>query len=206
MKPEPAALAPRHTLGSLFRTGFARVLSLDEGLIYTAKALTIRPGRAVRDYLAGQTRQYTHPISYFFIAIGFFALMTRLFSGPTGAGEGDQLFAVLVVPFVAVASRVLLWRADYTFAEHLIVLLYLAAQVLLLLAILFIGVPLVPRVSAGDYAAAALVLAFVYFVWGYSQSFLKRPLVAALAGVLALTTGAIVWFVATAILVSLLRR
>jgi hypothetical protein len=196
----------RHSLADLLRGGFGRVGGLEEGLVYTAYSLTVRPATVVRDYLAGRTTRYTHPVSYFFVALGAFALVSRFVSGATGAGELERILVVLVVPFVAAASRVLLWRAGFNYAEHLIALLYLAGQVLVLGAVLYFGVRLLPRDYLRHYSIVALGLALAYFLWAYSRAFLRRPLIAGLVGLLALVLGIGMWLIATFALVTMFRR
>lgn len=199
-------LSGRPTLRRLLHDAFGRVANIEEGLSHTALALTVRPGSVVRDYLAGRTIPYTHPVGYFFLAVGIFALVSRLVSGPTGAPESDRIFAILLVPFVAATSRVLLWRADFNYAEHLIAVLYLSGHVLVLFAILYVGVALVDRAYLGGYAGLSVLLALGYFVWAYSRTFFKRPLIGALTGLLSLVIGSATWLIAIALFVNAFRR
>ena len=199
-------LTGRPTLRRLLLDSFGRVANIEEGLSYTVLGLTVRPGIVVRDYLAGRTIPYTHPVGYFFVAVGIFALVSRLVSGPTGAAESDRIFAILVVPIVAATSRALLWRAGFNYAEHLIAVLYLSGHMLVLFAILYVGIALVDPAYLGGYASVSVLLALGYFVWAYSRTFFKRPLVGALAGLLSLVIGSASWLIAMALLVNAFRR
>lgn len=77
--------------------------------------------------------------------------------GASGAAESDKLLAFLVVPFVAGASRVFYWRGGYNYAEHLIAILYLAAQTLLLLTLLYPLTLVVPKPLNDSFAVFSLV-------------------------------------------------
>lgn len=194
----------RHSLGSLLLGGLGRIANLDAGLLYTARNLTIRPGEVVRDYLAGKTARYTHPIVYFLVAIAAFVLITRIFA-PIGGAQSDRFIIFLIVPLVAAASRTFLRSAKFNYAEHLIVLLFLAAQVVLLLAVLAIGGIAMDQ-YAGTYAAGALTITLAYFAWAYSRVFHERAVFAAFAGVAALLAGSAVWAAALVLLLNTLRN
>jgi hypothetical protein len=199
------SLAGRHTLRG-FAAGALRRAIGDDGAFLTAKELAVRPGDVIRNYLAGQTVRYVNPVTYFLLAAALFTIVGRSVSGSTGASDSDKVFTFLVIPFVAGASRVFHWRGAYNYAEHLIAVVYLAAQTLLLLAILYPFTLLLPKQLSGSFAASCGVLAVIYFVWGYSRIFKERPWLAAIIGVLALVSGAVVWLVVTAGIVAALRQ
>ena len=195
----------RHTLRRFVAGALQRTVG-EEGALHTARQLTVRPGRVIRDYLAGRTIRYVHPATYLLLGVAFFALVLGVVGGPTGAGETERLFTLLVIPFVVVASRMVFWRGPFNFAEHLIVVLYLAGHVLVILAATYGVVLLVPRSFAGSAALAWFAIGAGYFVWGYSRIFEERPIRAAGAALAALSIGILVWLAFTLILVTLLRR
>jgi len=160
----------------------------------------------IRDYLAGGTVRYVHPATYLVLAAAVFALVSSAPGGATGAGEAERLFALLVIPIVAAACRLLFWRESFHYAEHLIAVTYLGAQALLLLALLYCGALLAPQAIVGWFAAASLVLSAAYFTWGYSQIFERRPLLAAGGALAALLVGTAAWLGVTVAIVTLLRR
>lgn len=196
----------RHTLRSVLGGILGRFISIENGFGRTAALLTTRPGAVITGYWGGQTIRYTHPAGYLLVSVAVFALALRLSSGPTGAGEGDRLFALLILPFVAAASRALLWRAHRNYAEHLIAVLYLCGHAILALAVLSVGLSLLSGAAATVYRNAALIMGAGYFLWGYSQAFPARPVMASIVGLTALVLGAAAWVTLMAVLVNLLGR
>jgi hypothetical protein len=122
------------------------------------------------------------------LAVGVFALVFRLLSGPTGAADSDRLIAILVVPFVAAASRLLSWRMQRNFAEHLIAL----------------GIPLVGGYITA-YTVAGLGLVLAYFLWAYGQAFFDRLWIGAVAGLISLLAGTAAWVASVVALIAVLR-
>lgn len=194
-----------HTLRGLVRSVLERTINLEEGLAHTAHGLTVRPGEVVRDHWSGRTIRYTHPVPYFLLAVGVFALVFRLLSGPTGAADSDRLITVLVVPFMAAASRLLLWRARRNYAEHLIALLYLSGQSLVVATVLYLGVPLVRGDYIAAYAATALGLVLCYYLWAYARVFTDRLWIGAVAGLMSLIAGTAAWAGSVMALLAVLR-
>jgi hypothetical protein len=195
----------RHTLRRFVRSLLSRVVA-EEGVAQTAVQLTRRPGRVIRDFLAGKTIRYVNPVGYFLVSAAAFTLIGRVIGGSTGAAESDRILAILIIPFVAVASRVLQWRGRFNIAEHLILVTYLGSQVLVVLAVLYVGVLLVPSGAERTYALLALVSALSFYVWGYSQVFETRRLRAALVGVLSLLFGSALWLTILILILRLLRQ
>lgn len=197
-------LAGRHTLGALGRSVLAR-LAGEKGLIHTAAQLTVRPGRTLERYLSGGTVRYLNPISYLLIAAALFTITGRAIGGATGAAESDRLWTLLVIPFVGLASRLLHWRGKYNLAEHLIIVTYLAAHVLVILTVLYPGLLVLPATAKSTYALAAVIVAAGFYLWGYTHAF-DRRLLAAVTGVLSLALGSLVWLVILMAIMTLLRH
>jgi hypothetical protein len=194
----------RHTLQSVISGTLGGVFSIDHGLGHTAALLTIRPGAVITGYWAGQTVRYTHPARYLLITVAVFALAVRVSSGPIGAGDNDRFLALLIIPFVAAVSRVLLWQERRSYAEHLIAVLYLCGHVMLGLAVLAMGTRYVSGNGAKGYGIFAAVLSVGYFLWGYSRAFPARRVLASIAGLGALALGTAAWLASMMLLVRLL--
>jgi hypothetical protein len=186
-------------------SGAVRRLIGEEGAFRTARELFSNPGRVIRDYIAGRTKPYVHPAAYLLLTVAVFAIVVRLTSGTTGAGDTDRVLVLLVVPSVAAASRALFWRGRFNYAEHLLAVTYLSAQCLVILTVLFAGMLVVPQGAAAMYSIASLVVCVGYFVWAYSTIFEQRRWIAAAAGLLALLTGAVTWLALLSFVVNLIR-
>lgn len=195
----------RYTLRSLAAGALRRTIG-EAGALRTLWLLTVRPDRVITDYLGGRTVRYVHPAAYLLLATATFALVVRALDGPTGAGESDKLLALLIIPFIAAAARVLFWPEKSNFAEHLIAVMYLAAQVVIFLAACFVGTRLVPESAWDTYAAACAVLGAGYFAWAYGRAFAGGHWWSVLRAAIALVAGIAAWVGSVMALVSLLRR
>lgn len=180
-------------------------MNLEEGLAHTVHGLTIRPGVVVRDYLAGSTVRYTHPVGYLLISFAVFALTAQLFGGATGGGAENRIFVALLVPFVALVSRVLLWRTRFNYAEHLIIVMYVIGHIALFLAVLQLAAPLAGESIMKLVGIGALAVAIGYFAWAYSRVFAARPLLAAGGALVSLGVGTTLWLTAIVTLLNALR-
>lgn len=177
---------------SLLRQAADNLLNLDQGLLHTMGALSRRPGWMVQEYLRGRTRPFTNPVKYLIIWV---ALATFVYhfsglieaqldwaAGDPGATEEiasipamDEItryFNVLLmlgVPFMAVFSRLLFFRAGYNFTEHLIFNVFVYAHQTFLFVL---TVPMYFLLDdIGWYLMLWTVLALGYYVWACRQFF-----------------------------------
>lgn len=95
------AEAPRLTLRAFASEIVAQVAQLDHGLLHTFVQLVRRPGPTIRDYIGGQRRKYTSPVSYALLAVGFAVLRGELIGRArsleavvTKAAAGKAAFSV----------------------------------------------------------------------------------------------------------------
>jgi hypothetical protein len=195
----------RYTLRMVATSALRRTVG-EEGALTTIKQLVVRPGWVIRDFLSGRSVRYVHPATYLLLTAAIFAVVSSTLGNATGGGESDQLFALLIIPFVAAAARVIFWRGSYNYAEHLIAVVYLAAQAILFLAVLYVGVLIVPQALIRWFAVVPLAVCVGYFVWGYSQMFEQRRLLVAGRALAALLIGTVAWLAFTLVMVTLLRR
>jgi hypothetical protein len=199
-------LPERLTLRSLAAGFLGRVFNLEAGLAHTAYQLAVRPEAVIQGYISGITARYTHPAAYLLITFAAFSLSAVLFGGLRGGGGADRIAVLLLVPCVAVASRVLFARARFNYAEHLILVMFTLAQVTLGFAAAQAAFTLLDPVHARSLAGATFGVGIAYVVWVYARMFRDRALLAALGGLLALVGGTVLWFVAVANALQLLRR
>jgi hypothetical protein len=175
-----------------------RITSADRGFVHTAYRLTVAPGDVIRDYISGRTVVYSHPFGYLIFAFAAFAILSGVFGGTTGTGGAEnRLFIALIVPFMAFAARLLLWRGDLNYAEHLIAAGYVIAHVALFFGIMQAAIPFVSGDPGGRsayvlfYGALSVAVAFV--VWAYSRLSPARPLLGGVCGLLSLAGGIALW-------------
>jgi hypothetical protein len=186
------ALDQRHTIRSLVGGAFRRLFDAESGLTHTLIQLAVNPGRVVRDYLAGRTIIYTHPVAYVIVAFAVFVVAFR-WSGGMGGGGFERLSSGTIPLFLAVASRIVFWRAGLNYAEHLIVNMFLFAQVVLIVTGALVLGYVVPESGQLMVVGGALAVACAYVIWSYTRVFSQRPGLAAAGGLLVLVLGVSLW-------------
>ncbi|MBP6699215.1 MAG: DUF3667 domain-containing protein [Flavobacteriales bacterium] len=139
---------------------------LDKGILYTAKAMLVRPGPAIREYLDGRRKRYFPPFTFLLLLVGLSSLVQHMISSRvsdhlsetvTLEGQEVQMFqwffdhqsAVLLAftPVFALASYVMLQRYGRTLVEFVIACAFIGGQGLLIELLLL---PLTPVVLGSD--------------------------------------------------------
>jgi hypothetical protein len=154
--------------------------------------LAVNPGGVVRDYLAGRTIMYTHPVAYVIVAFAVFVFAFR-WTGGMGGGGLERVSTGTIPLFLAITSRIVFWRTGLNYAEHLILNMFLFAQVVVILTGALILGSVMPEPARLIVVAGALAVACVYVLWSYSRVFSRRPVLAAVGGLLVLILGMSLW-------------
>ena len=197
----------RLTFQGIARRAVADGFSLDRGFFYTLVALTRRPGEVAKDFVAGRTAPYTSPIRYFLVCLAvaqLVAFWTEAIQGfvegftegnrdvSLNAKEGSKLLgdyfvlmAAGVLPLVVFATRLLLRRARFNIAEHMVFHLYTAGHSALCLAVGLVSAKLLPDPAEGFVVVVVLLAMLVNYVASVRAFFeiskLRAVLVTALA-------------------------
>jgi hypothetical protein len=193
-------LARRLELGALARDSFSNLSELDSTWLRTVVALTLRPGRMVREYLAGRRKPYLAPIKYTFIATTLLVITVNLFDldvrGPRPmARSADELSAlhfvysvltyllfVVLLP-TALIQRALFRAAGYNFAETYVFLLYVFGHIQWL-TLLF---AVTGWMNTWTGLIVALLLQGIYVAWAAAELYASARLSVLLrAGLVAL--------------------
>ena len=166
------------------------VVKVNRGFLFTAKELSLRPGKAIQSYLAGHRVDYYSPHKYLFFIGAVTSFLTSRFHSFSGeytsvggfaggahaflnaffqyADQYTTLINVISIPVFALFSFLLFRRLDYNYAEHLVLNAYITSQQLLL----FIGwMPLagILPVPAHWLPGGYVVLTLGYNLWVYVQ-------------------------------------
>jgi len=224
----------RFALRPLMRQAADDALNLDQGLLHTVVALTVRPGIAVAEYVRGRTRPYTNPAKYLVICAAL-ATFVMLYSGVLdaqlnvmedqtrrGAEARDALvderlnalsefmtryfniILILGVPFLAVFSRLLFFRSAYNFAEHLVFNVFIYAHQNLFF---LLAVPLfLLGMDVMMLTSLYLLLIVTYYIWACYDFFQVRLITALVFGVLITFCGYIVTWAMFGVAFSVLIR
>lgn len=131
---------------------WARIYGFDGMFPRTLKDLTIRPGFAAREFIAGNRVRYYGPVGYYFFIITLFLLLlsiigmnyvdylramqesipieqknTKLNNGiQAWVADNMKIIAFLIVPFLAFASKYIFFRKQgLNFLEHTVPVFYM---------------------------------------------------------------------------------
>jgi hypothetical protein len=166
------------------------VVEVDNGFLFTAKELCLRPGKAIGRYLGGQRVPFYAPHKYlFFIGAVTSFLTSRYHSFSEGymslgsfSGKPyvflNEFFQytdlyvtatnVIAIPVFALFSLMLFRRNGYNYAEHLVLNTYITSQQLLLFIVwlpLTRVIPLPVHWLLGMY----IFITLSYKFWVYVQ-------------------------------------
>jgi len=180
----------RITANSILSEAWHSMSHVERGLRRTVVALTVAPGKMMKNYLDGDRKPYQKPFSFLLIATSLFALMIYFFheyyliSSPTSFQ--DKLFNKLVIleskyyswlqiallPVYALVSYLIFKKAKYNFAEWIVICCYLISFVLILQIPFYI---LDSLLHSNDtiHRIIQLLIAEVYTIYALN-SFLKH--------------------------------
>lgn len=184
----PYEKPPRITLAYLWRE-FLGAFNWDKGFMYTVKALALRPGAAIRNYLREDRSRYFNPVRFLVLTVAVSTLLITEFAifeqsvlfyeEPTSVrGEAflEAFFAIFTkylnilqlttVPIFALFSWLFFRRRDYNYAEHLTMNAYVLGESTLLYLLL---TP-VAYYSINVYLLLAGA-SIIYYVWAYISFF-----------------------------------
>jgi len=186
-------------------------LNLDQGLLHTIIALTVRPGTAVAEYVRGRTRPYTNPAKYLVIcaALATFIMLyfgvldaqmdlmeeqTRQRADMPDALMDARLNAIaefmtryfniiliLGVPVMAMFSRLFFFRSEFNFAEHVIFNVFIYAHQNLFF--LFAVPPFFLGMNVTRLTTLYLFLIVCYYIWACYGFFKVRLITAVVRGI-----------------------
>lgn len=193
----------RFTLRQVFSSDFlSETLNLNRGLLHTCWHLIIRPGNMVRDYLAGHRKKYFNFIGFLIILLAVEAVLWQFghnslaqivldaFKDQLAKSDSDiamtlsiadvetvlrnqKLSFLLIVPLSALGTWLIFKRTGYSYAEHIVSIVFLLAMNTLLgFTIGLIGLlPLeFDLFKLIYYLFSVVVLGYgLWFYWQFSQ-------------------------------------
>ena len=165
---------------------------IDSGFFHTLKALLLRPGNAVREYLAGKRKLLFSPFLYVLILCGVYVVISHFVENPAEAAKPLELsdikaaiksveehyYKIIVVAMILpmpLGSFLAYYKSGFNFAENLVLNAYLVGQLVIAdLIIILIA-------SSGFDENYPLVFKFFepllkypYWFWFYWQFFKPR--------------------------------
>ncbi len=129
------------------------IFHIDKGFGYTFKELLLRPGKTLREYLAGKRVKHFRPFAYVVLMAALYILLSGLIRKATvffGTQMGMavtygklgffwqylSVFFFIMIPFASFATWFVLRKEKYNYWEHFLINTYLTAQMSLLLLLI----------------------------------------------------------------------
>ncbi|MCU0420020.1 MAG: DUF3667 domain-containing protein [Cyclobacteriaceae bacterium] len=174
---------------------WSRVYGFDGMFPRTLRDLTLRPGKAAREYINGVRVKYYGPVGYLFLMVTLFLLVASMlgismaeFFGSQQAGMGMEqsegqakfnkmlfeaisenmrLFSFCLIPFITLMAMLFFRKSKLNFLEHSVMPLYLSGHIYWLSIItLFVF-----KITGQLYQLnmLGLLASLLMFGFGYSQ-------------------------------------
>jgi Protein of unknown function (DUF3667) len=163
------------------------ILHVDSGFFLTLKTLTVRPGDAVREYLAGKRKLLFSPFLYLLVWCGIFVIVSHFFNETSdkhndfntlteaSAFIEEHYYKFIVVAMVlplALGSYLAYFRSGFNFAENLVLNCYLMGQ----LVIADIVLEIISFTAFDDnyfkqFKIIEFLLKYPFWFWTYWQFF-----------------------------------
>ncbi|RPD39480.1 DUF3667 domain-containing protein [Chitinophaga barathri] len=159
------------------------ILHFEKGILYTVRALLLRPGQNIRAFLTENRSRLVKPVIFLIITSLLYTAVAHFFH--TGAGHaaagGQGHSATLAIKswmaghygyaniimgiFIALWLRLFGWKSGYNFFEILIMLCFVMGTGMLIFAVFTLVEGLTGMHLSGVTAAVSLI----YCVWAIGQ-------------------------------------
>jgi hypothetical protein len=106
----------------------------DKSIFNLTKLMVVQPGVVAKNYVEGQRKRYFNPFSYFLIAVGIMAILTKVFhimevSGANKASEFASThfnkIVFLSIPVISLFSWLFFRKNAYNYWENLVFHIFL---------------------------------------------------------------------------------
>jgi hypothetical protein len=189
---------PRFTLPKLLET-VHDALEIDKGVLLTVRELTLRPGKMIHQYWAGNTKSYTNPIRLLLVilAINVFLnslILKELFRNLDNETKSAKMatlgkllkeavdflsnehvlpaFNLILLPMYAYLLHLFFRKRDITYAEHLIAFTYLQAGSTLVImpwTLVCIGVIAIDKQTGFLLQSFTALFTFIYLPYFFGS-------------------------------------
>jgi hypothetical protein len=186
------ATTSRITIKDLLTDFFFSAVNLNRGFLFTARALSRRPGAAIRQYLAGQRVIYYAPHKYLFLIGAVATFLTARYHSFSDeystnsfvdggahsfleaffqyADTYATLINIVTIPVFSLFTFLFFRNSGYNFAEHLVLNTYITAQQLLVFIVWLPLTRAIP-VPVNGLLSLYVLLTLLYNAWVYVQFF-----------------------------------
>lgn len=194
---------------------FFSSLDIEKGLFHTIRQLFLRPGPAIRAYLEGKRVSLYVPVKYLlligtlatYVSIRFDLFLSEK-PGPvlhilpvdhlamflSFAEQYTTVINIIAIPVFALFSWLFFISSKYNYTENLILNVYITAQQLLMLLIVFPVIALTPAFK-GEVIAFYSTITLIYNFWVYFTFFKINKLFQVVKVLLALVCAYLLQFI-----------
>lgn len=192
------AKTKRITIRQVLKDIQQHFIHVDQGFLYTIRELLVRPGHAIREYLAGKRVRHVRPLKFMFwsVAISFLVfhyigldqdMMQKMDNQQSGSERARQLSGKIfqlisdhptvllffMVPMIALWSLVLFRRKGYNYAEHFVLNAFLMGELSLATVLTAPLSKLISSMTTTTWPVTLFSVGIwiVYFGWAYYQFF-----------------------------------
>lgn len=159
---------------------FKKFLHADSGILHLTKALAVRPGLAIGEYIAGKRKEYYEPLKYLTFTVGISVLLTAYFdlmltnsvnSNPVSVfvAKHINLVFLISVPIAAAFSYLLFLRKGFNYAEHLTLHAFLGGFRTVFFLLIFTPLVVFYRQHYSTILAVYFSMWIAYVAWANIQ-------------------------------------
>lgn len=200
------ASVSRFTMKTLLAESFESSLDIERGFLGTLKVLALRPGTAIREYIDGKRLSLYVPAK-FLLLIGaittFLSIRYQIFKTGTEsnlfegwhwytqhfigfwdfANEYSTLINIIAIPIYSSATYLFFKPVGDNFAEHLVMNIYVVAEQLALIMLMFPLLEIFPGAKP-EIVSLYTIVVISYNIWVYTSYFKMRNWIGLLLSVL----------------------
>ena len=206
---------------------------IEHGFFYTAKMLLVDPGKMIREYLNGRTKDYYNPLKYFFLIVGINIIFMMWFGFVENnisnvneiIGKGKEVsqaqtkmvdfmmqfmnfIVLLLLPVYSLISKMYYKKYKLHYGEQSIIICFIHGQTILITILFLPFFYFIPALN--DYLYLfAFIIALIYYSYSLKRIF-KTSLFKAILGSLTISIFGlilfmIIFFIIFSIIINLLK-
>ena len=157
---------PRLSLRDWLTQAVEVFLELDGPALRTLRDMSLRPGLLASEYVDGRRVRYVNPMRYALLSCGAFlavlAMTSALLPGTDTMKTGVQVGNLIAAPLLALPVLLVFARSGRSYADQLVLQLYLRGHTLAILGLVSLG-----AWALSPESARALLIALVIVLLGW---------------------------------------
>jgi hypothetical protein len=194
-----------------------QVFNFEKGILFTIREMSIRPGKAVREFLDGDRQRLVKPIFFLFATSVVYSLIIEWFnielypekkieiqqfnSGLKWISSNLGYMNIFLCFIYSFWSSLLFPKQNYNFIERFIFFCYSSGMVMLLIAINSLAHGIIKIQSTNNVIGT--IISNIYYLWSMVLFFQDKKLYSLLKAILILLLGYLSIFILSLVVVFL---